>query len=189
MIPEWLNLVDVAFVAVALLFGLGGLQRGFASQVAHIITFVALGIFLFFAYPAIFTFFGRIFRDLNEVYMMWLLLAGVAVLAVLFFILVNKLLASVLKTQISDRSDRVYGFILGFIRGVLITLFAMVFFVILGSEKFYNVFSEKSHVGQLVCYEIVPRIQPRLDKSEMGDGFDRMREALIHQDEAGLPEE
>ena len=189
MIPEWLSLIDVAFIAVALLFGLGGLQRGFASQVAHIITFVALGIFLFFAYPAIFTFFGRIFRDLNEVYMMWLLLFGLAVLAVLFFILINKLLASVLKTQISDRSDRVYGFILGFVRGALLALFVMVFSVILGSEKFYNVFSEKSHIGQLVCYEMAPRIQPHLDKSTMGDGFDRMREALIHQEEAGLPDE
>lgn len=189
MIPEWLSLIDVAFFAVALLFGLGGLQRGFASQVAHIITFVTLGVFLFFAYPSIFTFFGRIFRDLNEVYMMWLLLAGLAILAVLFFMLVNKLLASVLKTQISDRSDRFYGFALGFIRGLLIALFTMVFLVILGSAKFYTVFSERSRVGKLVCYEMVPRIQPHLDKSTMGDGFDRMRESLIQQDEAGLPPE
>jgi uncharacterized membrane protein required for colicin V production len=188
MIPEWFSLIDVAFVAAALLFGLGGLQRGFASQVAHIITFVVLGVFLFFAYPAIFTFFGRIFRDMDEVYMMWVLMAGLVGLSILFFILINKVLASVLKTQVSDRSDRVYGFILGFTRGILVSLFTMVFFVILGSEKFYNAFSEKSYVGQIVCFEMAPRIQPHVDKSKMGDGFDRMREALIQQDEAGLPE-
>ena len=108
---------------IALLFALGGLQKGFASQVAHIITFVALGVFLFFAYPSIYTHMGRLFRNLNETYMMWLILAGLAVLAIVFFIYLNKLLANVLKTQISDRADRVYGFTLGFVRGALVALF------------------------------------------------------------------
>lgn len=189
MIPAWLSLIDVAYVAVALLFALGGLQKGFASQVAHIITFVALGVFLFFAYPSIYTYLGRLFRNLNEIYMMWLILAGLAVLTVVFFIYLSKLLANLLKMQISDRTDRIYGFSLGFIRGALMALFAMLFLVILGSEKFYTVLSEKSHVGRLVCYEMAPRIQPHLNKDSVGDGFDRMREALIYQEEAGLPEE
>ncbi|RKX42754.1 MAG: hypothetical protein DRP64_09315 [Verrucomicrobia bacterium] len=188
MIPEWLSLIDVAYVAVALLFALGGFQKGFAGQVAHIITFVALGAFLFFAYPAIFSYLGRLFRDLNETYMMWLILAGLAVLTIVFYIFVSKLLANVLKTQISDRSDRAYGFTLGFIRGALLALFAMVFLVILGPPKFYDSFHMKSRVGRLVCYEMVPRIQPRVNKSTVGEGFDKMREALIYQEEAGLPE-
>lgn len=189
MIPEWLSLIDVAYIAVALLFALGGLQKGFASQIAHIITFVMLGVVLFFAYPSIFTYMGRLFRNLNETYMMWLILAGLAVLTIVFFIYITKLLANVLKMQISDRTDRVYGFILGFVRGALVALFAMLFLVILGSEKFYSGLSEKSYVGQLVCYEMVPRIQPHLNKESVGDGFDKMREALIYQEEAGLPEE
>ena len=189
MIPEWLSLIDVAFVAVALLFALGGVQRGFASQIAHIITFVALGIFLFFAYPAIFSFIGQLFRKMNEVYMMWLILTGLVLLAIVFFIFTSKLLSNILKMQISDRSDRIYGFIFGLIRGALATLFAMVFLVILGSEQIYDVFSEKSQVGQLVCFEMVPRIQPHVNKDSMGDSFDRMREALIERDEAGLPDE
>lgn len=189
MIPEWLSMIDVAFAAVALLFGLGGLQRGFASQVAHIITFLALGLFLFFAYPALYNYMGRLFRNLNEVYMMWIILAGLVLLAIAFFIMVNKMLANLLKTQISDRSDRTYGFLLGIIRGALLTILAMVFMVILGSEKFYNVFSEKSHVGRLVCYEMVPRIQPHVNKSSVGEGFDKMREALIYKEEAGVPQE
>ncbi len=189
MMPEWLSLIDVAFIAVALLFALGGLQKGFAGQVAHVITFLALGAALFFAYPAIYSYLGQLFRDLNETYMMWLILAGLVVLAIIFFIFTTKLLANVLKTQISDRSDRFYGFILGFARGTLVALFAMVFLVILGTPKFYDNFSEKSQVGQLVCYEMVPRIQPHLNKSTVGDGFDKMREALIYQEEAGLPEE
>lgn len=189
MIPQWLSLIDVAFVAVALLFALGGLQRGFAAQVAHITTFLALGIALFFAYPAIFSFLDRLFHNLNETYMMWLILAGLVVLAVIFFMFTTKLLANVLKTQISDRSDRFYGFALGFVRGALLALFAMIFLVILDLGKFSEAFSEKSHIGQLVCYELAPRIQPRLNKESVGDGFDKMREALIYQEEAGLPKE
>jgi uncharacterized membrane protein required for colicin V production len=188
MIPEWLSLIDVAYVAVALLFAMGGLQRGFAGQVAHVITFLAVGATLFFAYPSIFSYMGRLFRNLNETYMMWLILAGLAVLTVVFFVYLSKLLANVLKTQISDRSDRVYGFTLGFIRGALVAVFFMVFLVLLGAEKSYTILSEKSRVGQFVCYEMVPRIQPHLNKDSVGDGFDKMREALIYQEEAGVVE-
>jgi uncharacterized membrane protein required for colicin V production len=186
MIPEWFSFIDAAFVAVALLFALGGVQRGFASQLAHIITFVALAIFLFFAYPAIFTLFGRLFRSVSEVYMMWVLLAGLVLLAIVFYIFISKLLASLLKMQISDRSDRINGFLFGFVRGALGVLLALVFLVILGSDKIYDVLSEKSQVGKLVCNEMVPRIQPHVNKDSVGDGFDRMREALIRQDEAGV---
>ena len=185
MIPDWLSLIDVAYVAVALLFALGGLQKGFAGQVAHVITFLAMGAALFFAYPAIYSYMGRLFRNLNETYMMWLILTGLAVLTIVFFVFVSKLLANVLKTQISDRSDRVYGFSLGFVRGALVALFAMVFLVILGPNKFDETFRAKSHVGKLVCYEMVPRIHPHVSKSTVNENFDKMREALIYQEEAG----
>ena len=188
MVPEWLSLIDVAFVAMALLFALGGFQNGFASQVAHVITFVALSIFLFFAYPSIFSYLGRLFRDLNETYIMWLILTGLAVLTIVFFVYVSKLLANVLKMQISNRSDHVYGFTLGFIRGVLVTLTIMVFLVLLGSSKFYETFSMKSKAGKLVCYELVPRIQPHLTPAVMEDRIDQLREALIYQEEGGLLE-
>jgi len=185
MIPEWLSLVDVAFLGVALMLALGGFQKGFAEQVAHIITFVAMGLTLFFAYPVIFSYFGRVFRNLDETYMMWLILAGLAVLAIGFFILTSKLLANVLKTQISDRSDHAYGFILGFIRGALFALFIMIFLVMLGTPKFYESFRLKSYVGRLVCYEIVPRIQPHLPATKMKE-INRVKEALLRQEEVGF---
>ncbi len=188
MIPDWLSFVDIAYVAVALLFAMGGFQKGFAGQVAHILTIVAMGLFLFFAYPRIFSYLGREFRNLNETHMVWLILVGLAVLTVLFFVYVSKLLANVLKTQISDRSDRAYGFTLGLIRGGLLTLLAMVFLVILGPPKFDETFGRKSYVGKLVCYELVPRIQPRLNKSTVGESFDKMRKGLLYQDEAGVVE-
>lgn len=188
MLPGWLSLIDIAFVAVALLFALGGFQKGFAGQVAHIITFIVLGIVLFYAYPRIYDYFGRLFPDLNETHRMWLILAGLGVLSVLFFIFISKLLANVLKTQISERSDRAYGFGLGLIRGTFIALFAMIFLVILGPARARDVFSEKSRIGRVVCYDLVPRIQPRVNKSNVGDKFDELRQALIYQEEAGIVE-
>lgn len=189
MIPSWLSLIDIAFVAAALLFGLGGFQKGFAGQVAHVITSVALAIFLFFAYPSIFSYFGRIFRNLNETYIMWLILAGLAALTVVFFLFVNKLLANILKTQISDRSDRAYGFSLGFIRGILVAGFIMIFLVILDSSgKTYDKFRAKSRVGKLVCYQLVPRIQPHMTRAVLEERVNKLRDALIYQEDAGMLE-
>lgn len=183
MIPDWLSLVDIAYVVVALLFAMEGFQRGFAGQVAHVLTFLVMGLFLFFAYPRIFTHFDRLFHSPNETHMAWLILAGVVVLSILFFIFVSKLLAKVLKTKISDRSDRAYGFTLGFIRGGLLALFAMIFLVILGPAVFHKTLSEKSYVGRFVC-ELAPSIQPRLNKSTLGESYHKVLETLIHQEEA-----
>jgi uncharacterized membrane protein required for colicin V production len=187
MVPNWLSLIDIAFIAAALLFALGGFQKGFAGQVAHVITSVTLAVFLFFAYPSIYTYLGRVFRNLNETYIMWLVLAGLAALTVGFFMAVNKLLANVLKTQISDRTDRAYGFTLGFIRGVLVMTFVMIFLVLLDSTgKTYDKFRAKSRVGKLVCYELVPRIQPHMTRAVLEERIDKLREALIYQEDAGV---
>jgi uncharacterized membrane protein required for colicin V production len=189
MWPDWLSLIDVGFVGVAFLFGMGGFQKGFAAQVAHLITMLALGAFLFYAYPAIFSYLGRMFRNLDQTVMMWIILAALAVLSFLCFLYVTKLVAGMLKTQISDRSDRFYGFFFGFFRGALFALLALIFVAMLGSEEFYDKLRAKSYTGKLVCYELVPRIQPRVNKSTVGDGFDRMRESLMQREEAGLPDD
>lgn len=186
MIPDWLSLIDVAYLAAVLLFAMGGFQNGFAGQVAHVLTSVALAAVLFFAYPTLFSYFGRLFRNMHETYLMWLVLAGLATIAVIFFVFVSKLLANVLKTQISNRSDRAYGFGLGLIRGALVALFVMIFLVILGSPKFYDTFSRKSYVGKLVCNELVPRIQPHMTRAVLEERVDKLREALIYQEEAGV---
>lgn len=185
MIPQWLSLIDVAFVGVAVLFALGGYQKGFAGQVAHILTFVVLGITLFFFYPAVFSYMGRLFRRLDETYMMWLILAGLGVLTILFFRLVSKLLANVMKMQITDKADRNYGFILGFIRGALAALFAMIFLVILGPPNCYDIFRSKSRVGKLVCHEMVPRIQPHLTRSVLEERVNTLRNGLLDRKEGG----
>ena len=186
MLPDWLSLVDIAFVAVALLVALGGYQKGFAGQVAHVITFVLLGLVLFYAYPRIYTQCGNTFRDMNETNMMWIILTGVAVLTVLFFFFLNKFLSKAFGAKISERADRAYGSIFGLIRGIFIALFAMIFLVILGPSTAHDVIGEKSWIGSVVCYDLVPRIQPRVNKSNIGGKVDKIRNVLLFQDDAGV---
>ncbi len=188
MIPEWLSFIDIAFVAVVLFSAMGGLQKGFAGQVAQVISFLLFGVFLFFAYPGIYSHMVSLFQDLDKTYVTWLVLVGLVVLSILFFVLSNKVLATVLKTQISERSDRSYGFMLGFVRGVLLGLFAMILLVILGAPELPDTLCAKSQVGRFVCRTLVPRVQPHLNRSTLNEDFEKMRESLLPRKEAGFPE-
>ena len=189
MIPDWFSFVDMAFLGVALLFAWGGFQKGFAGQVAHILTCLIMGVFLFFAYPAIYSYLSRVLRNVEEAYLMWLLLVCLAALTFGVFVLSSKMLASLLKAQISDRSDHAYGFMLGFIRGALVALFAMIFIVMLGPPRFYDSFRVKSYVGREVCYNLVPRIQPHLNRATLEEKTKEWKLKLLEQQEAGVLEE
>ena len=163
MMPAWLSVVDVVILIVIALFGVGGFQKGFASQMAYVITFFCGGVLLFFAYPMLFNYFGKVFRGLEETYLMWIILATLLVLGIALYMLFSKLLAGLLKTQISSRSDHGWGLILGLVRGILTTLMVMILVVMLErSGKAYDVFKAKSYVGKWVCLNLVPQIQPRL---------------------------
>jgi uncharacterized membrane protein required for colicin V production len=189
MMPYWLSFVDLAFMGVALLFAWGGFQKGFAAQVSHILTSVIMGVFLFFAYPAIYSYLSGIFRNLEEAYLMWLLLVCLAALTFGVFILTSKMLASMLKAQISKNSDHFYGFMLGFIRGALVALFAMIFIVMLGPPRFYDTFRMKSYVGKQVCYNLVPRVQPHMNRATLEAKVKEWKLKLLEQEEAGVLEE
>lgn len=188
MIPEWLSFVDVVVVGVALLFAWGGFKKGFAAQLAHILTFLTMGVTLFFAYPAIFAYFRRVLGNINETYLTWLILAGAVVVAVVVFILISKLLHGLLKSQISDRSDKVYGFLLGLIRGALVAAFAMVFLVTLGSSKIAETFSAKAYFGKLVCNTLAPPLQPHLTRDAFAEKTQQLLDRLLEQEEAGILE-
>jgi len=188
MIPNWLSLIDIAFVLTILLFAWGGFQRGFAAQIAHILTFLAAGILLFVAYPHLYSFFGRLFRRLDETVIMYLLIAGLAVLSVLLFILFSKLLASAMKTQISERSDHVYGLVLGLVRGTLAAFLFMIIVVLLGPWTVEERFNDSSYSGRFVCRELVPRIRRNLSRPIIQDTTRDLRNRLMEREEAGVLE-
>jgi len=185
MVSGWFSFVDVVFFGVALLLAVGGYQRGFAGQVAHVVTFLVMGFLLFFTYPPAFGYLEQHFFNVDAAYLMWALFFGLLLLAVGCFSMVGRLLAKVLKVRVSSRSDHVYGFALGFARGALMALLGMVFLVILGPPEFRECFRAKSPVGKLVCNEMVPHIQPRIPHARL-EGIERVKSALLYQEEAGV---
>lgn len=188
MIPGWLSFIDVAFAAAVLLFAWGGFQKGFAGQVAHILTFLSMGLMLFFAYPYVYSFFGRMFRRLDEAVIMWFLLIGLVVFSVVVFILCSKLLSRMMKAQISERSDHALGLLLGLVRGGLAALLGMIFLVMLGPQRMEDNFSYKSYTGRFVCYQLVPRIRPHLTRPIIQEKTRDWRNKLLEQEEAGALE-
>jgi uncharacterized membrane protein required for colicin V production len=185
MMPNWLSWIDVGYLIVVLMFAWGGAQRGFAAQLAHVLTFFASAVLLFFAYPFLFTYFGGVFRRLEETYLMWLLLITLLILGIALFIVFSKMLASLLKLQITDRGDRGWGFFFGLFRGALTVLVATIILVMVDrTGGSYDRLRTKSHVGKLVCYKIVPRIQPRLTalyENKISD----WKSELLRREEAG----
>lgn len=189
MIPEWFSFIDAAFLLAVLLFAWGGFQKGFAAQVAYILTFLILGVLLFFFYPYAYAFLGRTFRSIDQTVIMWFLIAVLVAAAVGVFILFTKVLANALKKQISEGSDHVFGLMLGTVRGILTALLVMIFLVMLGPQRVEDTFTEKSYTGRFVCNEMIMRIRPRLSRPLVEEKTKEWREWLLGQEEAGQLEE
>ncbi len=185
MMPDWLSLIDAAVVLAVLLFAWSGFQKGFAAQVAHILTFLFLGSGLFFAYPDLYRFLGRTFQRIDEAVMMWLLLAGLVLLSILIFTLLSKLLALLLKKQISARSDRVCGLLLGTLRGGLAALLVMIVLVMVGPQRLEEYFRMNSRSGEFVALKLVPRIRPHLNRPVVEETARAWKSRLLDQKEAG----
>lgn len=176
--PAWLSFIDVAFVVAVLLFAWGGFQKGFAGQIAHILTFLIIGAVLLFAYPHICGYLEQVFQSVDESYILWAIMAVVAVLAIGVFLLMSKMLAKLLKTQLSERSDHAYGFILGLFRGVLVALLVMILLVVLGPQRIEDNFCDKSYTGKFVCYQLVPRIRPHMSRAVWSDDIQKIRQEI-----------
>lgn len=184
MIPEWLSLIDLTVLAAVLLFAFGGLHKGFAGQIAHILTFLITGLILFFAYPFIYTELTDLFYRLNERALMWIILIGLVILTMGIFLLISVLLSKIIKSKIPHRADQFFGLILGAIRGMLLALLVMIFFILLGPSSFHQRFQEKSKTGTFVCKKMIPTIQPHIPSSAM-DRVDNIKQRLMEQEEAG----
>lgn len=185
MIPDWLSWLDVSFLFAVLLFAWGGFQKGFAAQLAHVLSFFAFGILLFFAYPFLFSYFGGVFRNLEETYLMWMLLMTLLILGIALFMLFSKLLAGLLKLQVSDRADQGWGFAFGLFRGALTVLIGLIILVMVDrTGGAYDHLRTKSQVGKLVCYKLVPGIQPHIT-ALYDDKIEGWKAELMHREEAG----
>lgn len=163
MLPNWLSYIDVVYLVICCMFAWGGFQKGFAVQLAQVLTFFFVGILLFFAYPFCFTYFTRVFRSLEQTHLMWMLLVALFIAGIGLFFLFRKMLAALFKAQISDSADAGWGTIFGFIHGALVSIIVMIILVMIDrSGTSYDKMRMKSYVGKAVCYHMVPHIQPRL---------------------------
>ena len=181
MLPEWFSFIDAAFIIAVLLFAWGGFQKGFAAQIAYILTFLCLGVLMFFAYLLL----GRTFRSIDQTVIMGFLIVVLVAIAVGIFIFFSKMLANLLKKQFSEGSDHAFGLMLGTVRGILTALLVMVFLVMLGPQRIEDAFCEKSYTGRFVSREMVMRIRPRLSRPLVEEKTREWRDWLLGQEEAG----
>lgn len=166
---EWLNVIDLSIALIILLFTVGGYQKGFASQIAFLVTSAFAAITLFFAYPLLYNWLGDLYHRMEHVQVMWILLFVLFLLAVLLFAGINKLLAKLAESQLSSSFDQIVGGLFGFIKitlfaGVILTLAAMI-----SPHTLAPPMSQNSKVGKWICYKVVPKVQPRFDNSSIAE--------------------
>jgi len=178
-----ISLIDVIAVCMVLLFAWAGCQKGFAAQMAPVLTLAVFGGTLFYAYPHMFRYFEDLFHKMSDAYVMWGILVVLAVLMAGLFIVSSRLFAKIIRARVTSRTDRFCGFLLGLMRGVLFTLLGLVLVVMVGPRDYHEQLTEKSHVGRLVCQRLVPHIQPHLTAPEVERNIDRLRSKLLEQDD------
>jgi membrane protein required for colicin V production len=167
---ESISLIDVAVIVLVLFFAFFGYFKGFANQIASFLALLLLGLVLYFVYPPLFNYLTDLFNSLNQTVVVWVLIILFTVLSFFFFILMNKLLVKMLKFQISETADHLYGVVLGLFRGIIIALLGLSFIVILGPEGTRGKVEKKSHIGRFTCQRIVHHIQPYLTPSVIKKG-------------------
>lgn len=184
--PTWLSWIDIVYIGVGLLFAWGGYQKGFSKQIAHILTFLMSGLFLFFAYPPLYDSLHKKFPDFNGAYLIWILFITLLLLSFLIFKLFTLWLSGKVKATLSERDDHIYGCSLGLIRGLLFGLLAMILLVILDPARTYEPFSKKSYMGKFVCKKVIPKIQPRLNRDAFKSDIRRLQNRMLSQPDAGI---
>jgi uncharacterized membrane protein required for colicin V production len=160
MLPSWLNALDIVFIATALLFAWKGMRKGIFLQAVHIMMFLIMGVVFLCAYSPIFDYLGYTLRNMNEDGLEWLACVLMLIVSCVIYVLARKCFSWLGLMDMADEPNRIYGCLLGFIRGMLSIIFIMIFLSILGPPKIYDGFSMKSRTGKLVCFELLPRIQP-----------------------------
>lgn len=175
------GIIDVGLIIIALLFGAGGFQKGFAQQVAHVATLLILGGILFTLYPVLYHFITDLFHQVDETYLVWTLLGVVLIVMLLLYFGIGKLLARLLKSQLSERSDKSLGFTLGFTRGALYGLLGMITLVLIGLPNVHDTLNERSYLGKWVCRDLIPRIQPHFTRDAFDKKMDSVRQKIEEQ--------
>ncbi len=126
-------IIDAIFLVIILILGFRGLKRGLVREV-----FGTLGILMSLILAAVFHEIAA--AQLNNLFgeHVWTIPAAfliILVLAEVFFLWVEKVLAGIIRAVSLIQADRVLGFILGAVEGVLLC-YAVTY--LLGSQDFFS---------------------------------------------------
>ena len=160
--PETIYTLDVLFGAFVLAFGVAGLLRGLAGELARLITLLLLLTGICFFYPTLVALAADQWPELppgalKTVIALALLLGGFLV-----FALLRAIFHQVFKDQLGKFFDRTFGGMVGVLFGSLVGVSILCGISLMPQDRPYQVLSEKSLVGNWVCTTLTPFVYPRL---------------------------
>jgi len=165
-----LEVIDIIFIIIILITGIGGFKKGFFSQ---IITAAGIVIGLILAYffsddllPYISNITGE--REWNNIFSFILIFIVVTIVT----LLVNKLLESALENLGTENIDKMLGFIFGLVQGVFACVIVT---IILTAQPFFDpdpIFRDSVIGSKIVSAlpafeEYIPSGQDFLDEIEI----------------------
>ena len=160
--PDTFYTIDVLFVLFVLLFGVIGLLRGLADELARLLAFAFLlcGFAVFF--PALTQFAARNWVTLSPVAVQVVVGLVLWMSAMLLFFMLRFSLKKLLCEQVGYLVNKISGALIGFLSGALLSLSILSMVSLVPDEAVYQMLSEKSVVGGWVCERMTPWLHPRL---------------------------
>jgi uncharacterized membrane protein required for colicin V production len=160
--PDTFYTIDVLFGLFVLLFGVVGLMRGLAGELARLLAFSFLlcGFTVFF--PALTQLAARNWSTLSTLVVQVLVgvilwLSGVLLFFALRFSF-NKLLCE----RIPNLVNKICGSLVGLFSGALLGLCVLSAVSLVPHEGTYHMLSERSVIGSWVCERMTPWLHPRM---------------------------
>ena len=160
--PDTFYSIDVLFGLFVLLFGVVGLLRGLADELARLLAFAFLlcGFAVFF--PALTQIAARHWSTLSPVAVQVVVGLVLWFSAMLLFFLLRFSLKKFLCERIDALVNKLSGTLVGLLSGALLGLSVLSMVSLVPDESVYQMLSEKSAVGGWVCERMTPWLHPRL---------------------------
>ncbi|MBC8205919.1 MAG: CvpA family protein [Kiritimatiellales bacterium] len=161
-VPDTFYAVDVLFGLFVLLFGVVGLLRGLADELARLLAFAFLlcGFAVFF--PALTQFAARNWVTLSLAAVQVVVGLVLWMSAMLLFFMLRFSLKKLLCEQVDSLLNKLSGALVGLLSGALLGLSVLSVVSLVPDESVYQKLSEKSVVGGWVCERMTPWLHPRL---------------------------
>ena len=174
--PEQLYTIDILFAALVLLFVFEGIKHGLSSELAHVVTLIALLAGFCFFNPQLTKLASDHWQAMSPSAVRIIVPVVMLLASVVLFLLLRALFKQMLKDKLGEAADKVAGGLAGALRGALVGSAVLVGLSLIPNDSLYRTLSEKSSVGAWVCNTLAPWAQPRI--MELPVLKDKMSEKL-----------